>query len=39
MIVIFPDCTYNFNAPYTRFIDDMVEYFPATRDKFENIFH
>ena len=33
--IIFPDCTYNFNAPYTRFIDDMVEYFPGTRDKFE----
>jgi all-trans-retinol 13,14-reductase len=33
--IIFPDMSYNFNAPYTRFIDDMVEYFPGTRDKFE----
>jgi all-trans-retinol 13,14-reductase len=33
--IIFPDMSYNFNAPYTRFIDDMVEYFPGTRDKFQ----
>ncbi len=33
--IIFPDKEYNFNAPYTRFIDDMVEYFPGTREKFE----
>ena len=33
--IIFPDRHYNFNAPYTRFIDDMVEYFPGTRDKFQ----
>jgi all-trans-retinol 13,14-reductase len=33
--IIFPDQSYNFNAPYTRFIDDMVEYFPGTEDKFQ----
>jgi len=33
--IIFPDMSYNFKAPYTRFIDDMVEYFPGTQDKFQ----
>ena len=33
--IIFPDQAYNFTAPYTRFVDDMVEYFPGRRDQFE----
>ena len=32
--IIFPDKEYNFNAPRSRFISDMLQYFPGTEQKF-----
>ncbi|MDP7040428.1 MAG: NAD(P)/FAD-dependent oxidoreductase [Myxococcota bacterium] len=33
--IIFPDKSYDFNAPRQRFIDDLVGHFPGTQEKME----